>query len=285
MRVKELAYWINERESMRIKKEEGDCCPPFSLDPAMANVRYCNIHREDDKVTRWIASNWRDANFESPDITLAMVTARMINWPETLDAVGYPHCGDEYMFRDWAARAKDRIRDRQFVQQKVWTSAYTISTCGRAMPKESYVFDHVLAQVAKMDWVYVNDPPEWHCTLAGAHKALMTVDGLGSFLAAQVVADLKNTKGHPLATAPDWWTWSAPGPGSLRGLKAFFEHSVSEKYYQPHIEQCYDEVKDHLYPYVGPLHMQDFQNCLCEFSKYMRVKEGDGRVRNKYSPR
>lgn len=274
-RTAELAYWINEREAMRIKKEEGDATPPFSLDPAMANVRYCNVHREDDKVTRWIAKNWRDVNAKDPELTLAMVAARMINWPDTLAEIRFPQ---GHHIDQWLSHGKMIIRERQAAGLKAWTSAYTISTCGRTMLKENYVFDHVLSAVQ-----YLNLSALYEGTkLEVAFKTLRQVDGLGSFLSAQVIADLKNTPGHPLSKAPDFWTWSAPGPGSLRGLTAYFGHNVSERYYQTHIEQCYNEVRPHLYEYVGPLHMQDFQNCLCEFSKFMRVKEGDGRVRNRY---
>lgn len=277
-KTEELAYWINEREYMRRRKEAPEdhepLHPPYSKDPAMANVRYCNVHREDDKVTRWIAKNWRNPNAASPNLTLGMVAARMINWPETLFAIGYPDAD----FKRWANTAKREMRVYQEGGSKVWTSAYTISTCGRAMKKEDYVFDHVLKQVAERDWP--TDPP--FPSLSKSHRALMEVDGLGSFLAAQVIADLKNTPGHWLEQAPDFWTWSAPGPGSLRGLEAYFGHRVTSSNYQKSIEQCYNETIPHVFPYVGKIHMQDFQNCLCEFSKYMRVKEGDGRVRNKY---
>jgi len=30
------------------------------------------------------------------------------------------------------------------------------------------------------------------------------------------------------------------------------------------------------------IHMQDLQNCLCEFDKYERVRLGEGRPRNGY---
>jgi hypothetical protein len=41
-------------------------------------------------------------------------------------------------------------------------------------------------------------------------------DGLGSFIAAQVVADLKYIE--PLNKRFDWQTFAASGPGSRRGL-------------------------------------------------------------------
>lgn len=290
-RTKELAYWINERESMRIRKEDSEDSPmlPYSQDPAMANVRYCNVHREDDKVTRWIAKHWRNPNATSPLLTLGMVAARMINWPETLERIAFPATvdmsllTDRWNFMTWAADSKATISWAQAKGTKTWTSAYTISTCGRNMRKEDYVFDHVLYQVSVGDWRYEDK------SLEEAFKMLTRVDGLGSFLAGQVIADLKNTPGHPLSRAPDFKVWAAPGPGSIRGLEAYFEgryhgRKVTPALFSVAINECYHEVIPFIFPYVGEIHMQDFQNCLCEFSKYMRVKEGDGRVRNSYSP-
>jgi hypothetical protein len=156
----------------------------------------------------------------------------------------------------------------------IWGNAYTISTCGKSMDKVDYVIDHVVEAVMDLKVA------QW-TTCRAAYTWLTTVDGLGSFLAAQVVADLKNIKGHPLNTATDWWTWSAHGPGSLKGLSAYFGKAITPKYYQEAIELCYDEVRPLLANYVPELHMQDFQNCMCEFSKYVRVKEG-GHARNSY---
>lgn len=281
MLSKDLAYWINEREGMRVMKEEMEgATPPWSLDPNMADVRYCNVHREDDKVTRWIKKNWRDPNAQSPLLTLGMVTARMINWPETLAEIGFPK-GE---FNAWSSWAKCTIRLEAEEGKKVWTSAYTISTCGRKMKKEDYVFDHVLSAVAAMGTVDWGNGVEG-IYLAKAHRLLTSIDGLGSFLAAQVVADLKNTPGHPLQKAVDRQTWCALGPGSLRGLAAFYGRPVRPADFTARIKQCYEETMPMVNTaVVGDIDMQDFQNCLCEFSKYIRVRDGDGRVRNKYRP-
>ncbi len=281
----DLAYWINERELIRGRKDAA-LTPPWSTDPHMANVRYCNIRREDDRVTRWVMKNWRNPNRDSPLLTLGMVTARMINWPPSLDIIGFPTAG--VSFDRWAGEAKGLIRNLQREDEKAWTSAYTISTCGRAMKKEDYVFDHVLAQVSRQGWAYTKRDDE-PIDLADAFSNLTRIDGLGSFLAAQVVADLKNTPGHPLAESSDWWSWSAPGPGSLRGLQAFYGgqwrgRSITASVYPHAIRECADLTFPLLARYVGQLHMQDFQNCLCEFSKFIRMKEGDGRARNSYTP-
>ena len=52
---------------------------------------------------------------------------------------------------------------------------------------------------------------------ASSARALRkSATGLGPFLAAQIVADLKHVA--PLDAATDWWTLARPGPGSERGL-------------------------------------------------------------------
>ena len=268
-REAELAYWIIERDNIRIRREAGQP-PPWTKDPLMANVRYCNVRREDDKVTRYLADEWRSPT--TP--TYAIVAARMINLIPTLQAMKraeLSHPGNA--IAEW----KRACRQRQLDMKKVFTSAYTISTCGQAMDKLDYVFDQVVSAVAEAG------EPKFD-SLASCHADLTRINGLGSFLAAQVVADLKNTPGHPLRTAPDWQTWAAPGPGSLRGLSAFYGAPIAPSGFDEGIAGSWEATRPLLPLELQDLHMQDFQNCLCEFSKYIRVKEGNGHVRNKYRP-
>jgi hypothetical protein len=274
MRTADMALFITERDAVRERKEAG-LKPPWTADPAIAGYRYCNVRREDDKVTRWIASHWRNQNATHPNLVLAMVLARMVNWPESLEEIGFPYTWDP-------DRVKMILQLRQSLHKKTWSAAYMITTCGKRMSKEDYVVGHVCGAVAMRDWTYASG----RTTLAKAHHELTQVDGLGSFLAAQVIADLKNTPRHPLASAPDWHTWSAPGPGSLRGLNWFFydkpDGPITATKYEVKIQECWAEVKPLLPAALQDLHMQDFQNCLCEFSKYCRIRLGDGRVRSKY---
>lgn len=265
-RTYDLAYWINEREAIRTRKESG-IPAPWTNDPHMATVRYCNVRREDDKVTRYIRSK---ETYSNPQVaTWRVVLARMVNRIPTLtELIPAVEDGDMVAIKDVLKHLRQH--------GPIWGNAYTISTCGKAMDKVDYVVDHVVQSVQMQDW-----DSDYAPTCKAMFDKLTSIDGLGSFLAAQVVADLKNIKGHPLENAPDWWTWSAHGPGSLKGLTAYFGKTITPRFYQEAIECCYDEVKPFLANYVPTLHMQDFQNCLCEFSKYVRVKEG-GHARNSY---
>jgi len=269
MLANELAYWINERYSVKLLKGAG-APPPWSKDTIFNTVRFCNVHREDDRVTRWMRTHWNRADRPA----WHYVVGRLVNWPDSLAEI--ISCTQPWVMRDVLKRRRDG-------GGKVFTSAYTVSTCGRPMDKLDYVFDHVALRVQAA----TRTTPLNYVSLEDTHFWLSSVDGLGSFLAAQVVADMKNTPGHPLQTAPDWWTWSAPGPGSLRGLSWFFFEQptgVTTKDYWMRLDDCREHTDPLIHPSVPRIGNQDFQNCLCEFSKWCKVKYLHGHVRNKYVP-
>jgi hypothetical protein len=175
----------------------------------------------------------------------------------------------------------DGLKARRESGEKVFTSVYTISTCGKKMDKIDYVLNHVISQVQKCEDGFLTG------SLFEMFQSLTQVDGLGSFLAGQVIADMKNTKGHPLSEAEDWWTWSTHGPGSLRGLSWYFHNQptgITASQYESALKECRKEVDPLIPEYVPRISNQDFQNCLCEFSKYIKVKrDSTAHVRNTYA--
>lgn len=272
----QLVYWITERESIRKKKEAG-LFAPWSDNPVMQETYFCNVNREDDKVTKWIRQNWTypcDALGEecSDYYDFAMIVARIFNLPSTLEELQQPI--ETY---HWLEHAEQVLRERKQRGDNIWNGAYIISTNGKKMDKVSYCLT-LLEKLANSPKVTHNSP-----TLHEAHQALMKVEGLASFLAAQVVADLKNTEGHPLSKAEDWFTFSAPGPGSLRGLSWFFEEKVSAKNYHAKIKEAYKILEFELPEEILDfLCFQNLQNCFCEYDKFMRVTNGTGRSKRKY---
>jgi hypothetical protein len=269
----ELAYWINERQAIHEKRLRG-LPAPWSEDPIFQTVRFCNVHREDDTVTQWIRKYWNKPD----DPAWKFVLGRMINLPESLDYLRLLPTGDDPFPQ--LDVAKEILKTQRSLHRKIFTSAYTISTCGQKMDKLDYVFG-VVAAVKKWE-ERVETRLSYH-SLEEMAGWLESTNGLGTFLAGQVIADMKNTDNHPLQRAPDWWTWSAPGPGSLRGLSWYFygkDSSVTPSTYHDCMNVAYTEVS----PLIscGPLHMQDFQSCFCEFSKMMKVKNDPGaHVRNR----
>lgn len=278
----QMVYWIIERENIRLKKEAGDPAP-WSSNPVMQETYFCNINREDDTVTRWIRENWvcpvttGDLGEELPTgetFDFSMIVARIFNLPDCLGELMQPI--DGYL-KQWLEHAVWVFTDRKERKVNIWNGAYIISTNGKKMDKSSYCL-MLLKNIAQSPKITYN------CTtLADAHIELMKVEGLASFLAGQVVADLKNTIGHPLYSAPDKWTFSAHGPGSLRGLTWFFEEDVKPKNYQAKIKEAYEILEWELPERIlDILCMQNLQNCFCEYDKFMRVSNGTGRSKRKY---
>lgn len=266
----QMVYWIKERESIRIKKERGDP-KPWSDNRVMRETYFCNIDRENDTVTKWIRENWY-YNLAPDYYDFAMIVARIFNLPDTLSELGQPT--DTH---NWLLNAREVLEDRKFEDKRIWNGAYIISTNGKKIDKLTYCLD-MLKKVALDPNITDNSS-----TLNQAHKKLMKVDGLASFLAGQVVADLKNSHGHPLQSAPDWMTFSAPGPGSLRGLSWFWDNKVVNKSYGLAIQEAYEILSFELPEEIlENLCMQNLQNCFCEYDKFMRVSQGTGRSKRKY---
>lgn len=272
-RTFDLVYWITERESIRLRKESG-APAPWTTDPAMAEVRYCNVHREDDKVTKWLRAN---PVYSGADVPVwVVVLSRMVNRISSLAYI------ERHVALGDLTGIKEDLKNLRERGDVIWGNAYTISTCGKSMDKVDYVIDWVVAEVRRTEQSVLwrkgmKDP--WSCALF--FKWLTHHDGLGSFLAAQVVADLKNMPGHPLNSAPDFDTFVTHGPGSLRGVAAYFGTPCTPGQFKGLLSLIAQQVTPLLPAYVGKLHMQDLQNCMCEFSKYIRVIEG-GKARNNY---
>lgn len=279
MRTKDLAKFIIAREKVRVAKEAGKP-RPWTKDEILNTYRFCNVHREDDKVTRWIAENWREPFADNKDLWFAMVVARLFNLPRTLDRLTELSKGPtlKYVvpFNPQAMSQRLKIMREH---GPIFNGAYIVSTNGVRMDKVNYLMLHVLGPL----WANRKKlRPKEGDTLGDYHTKLMNFDGMGSFMAAQVVADLKYVE--PLRSAMDWHTWAASGPGSRRGLNRVCEHDVDEPWRPAQWYQTLMQLRAQLLPLLNnmELHAQDLQNCLCEFDKYERVRLGEGRPKQLY---
>lgn len=279
-KLEQFAYWINEREQVRKLKESG-VEPPWSADRVFQTTYFTNVRREDDRVTRFVRS-WLP-NGDDPRIVVDTILARMINWPDTLKEI--PFVTDN--LQSYCAAVQTTIEYRERRGLKVWGGAYVITTHGIPMPKSLYLTQRVLPDA----WGWFYGHPNGGAgsgvapRLVNAYNAIKAVEGLGSFLSAQVVADLKNELANPLSMADDWWTFCAPGPGSMRGLRRIFPNlpkSLPQERFEYMLENklriaLFDKTE-----VVPRICNQDLQNCLCEFDKYVRVKTGEGRSKRRY---
>lgn len=274
-----LLYWIKERYAIFQKKEAG-LAAPWSDNPIFQATYFCNVHRENDRVTRWVR-NFYNPYVGHPLFEYNMVLARFLNRPATLAAVGF----------QLEHAPAGLIATLEGLPPPIWGNAYVITTHGQRMGKLAYLSQvlsdvhSALSSLVPMCRAPLLSPA---ATCQGAATALQRIDGIGSFLSAQVVADLKNTPGHPLYTAKDKEIFVQPGPGSLRGLSWYFfgePDKISASQFMRYFPEVVGYVTENWPDEVPPVDAQDLQNCLCEYDKYCRVLNGTGRSKRNYNGR
>jgi len=266
--------FVTERQTVYLRKQEGRS-KPWTKDLTLQNYKFCNVFREQDPGTMWIAENWRDTHSSDKDMWFAMAVARWVNWTGTLADMKYPV--------PWKPESVLKVlRARKARGEKVWTGAYMIGTQGSAMDKSLFIVEKVLTPL----WEYrQNLRPRAGDSLASFAARLVAVPNQGRFMVGQIVCDAKYADPH-LLTATDWSTWCISGPGSRRGLNRILGRDLKSTWKEGPFETEVNALRRYLReqnPHTfGAIHAQDVQNCLCEFDKYERVRLGQGRPRSKY---
>ena len=267
-RVNDFNSFMEERHNIFIRKEINNEPYPWSDDAILTEYSFCNVYRELDRVTIWIRENWREPYADHPNLPFAMAMARQINWPDTLDEIGFP--------TEWRPdHVKTIMQERMAKKQKVYTGAYMLTgTLGGT--KIEQTVDKILTPL------YANFPCDFS-SIENSWKSFLPYAGFSDFMSYEVVTDLRHTKW--LEKAPDIMTWANPGPGAMRGLNRIFGRPLDSKQKKPLFIQEMRDLLSVLNNTPLPLEMRDIEHCLCEFDKYERTRLGQGRPRAKYKPR
>lgn len=271
-----LFYWVRAREDARVLKD-GGAQPPFSADSILATYRFCNVRREDDRVTIWIRESIREKFADHPFLWLMLCIARQINWPETLEDLIFNGAwpGPERFPIEDVTLVLNRRKNRG---DKVYTGAYMISApAEKGADKQKYVAETVIGDL------WTRRRSFRATTLQRAHEWIMRSNGWGPFMAYQAVVDMRFTE--LLRGAEDAQTWAAAGPGTVRGLNRVHGREVDANLPQ---ERALSEMRA-IYKIIQAetsvaMDFSDVPNVLCETDKYLRVKLGQGRPRAKYVP-
>lgn len=283
-----MLYWVREREAIRLRKETDGLPPPWTTDRILRDWRFCNVRREDDRVTRWIKTTIREPYRDHPHLWFMLCVARQLNWPDTLAALmairgAWP--SDDAFDPTTMAGVLDGLAR---AGRKVFTGAYIVTAPStRGAAKTRFVAGTTLGRLwrdrerLRVSFDRTINP---HTSLRNAHEALTTYRGWGPFLAYQAVVDMRFCPSL-LAGALDVDTWAAAGPGTIRGLNRLAGRPLNAGISQR-------EAKDRMVPLrtmisnaTGvALDLSDVPNVCCEFDKYSRVANGEGFPRARYVP-
>lgn len=277
MRVADFVNFIKAREAHRVAKERGWSATRRKPDPIISEYRFCNVRRNDDRVTKYVMKRFVEPWADHPELWFALVVARLFNNEQALEEL-YP-----YILPFKPERMRKTLHVRRDRKLRNFNAAYIVSTAGVKMDKTDYVIDRILCPLWARRKAISRDVNETG-QLANVHLRLMQENGMASFMAAQVIADLKYA--HP-DKWEDFHTFAASGPGSKRGLNRVMGFAPDT----PFREFIFRERLDDLRSAVNlrltgwePITAQDIQNCLCEFDKYERARTGEGRPKQKYTP-
>jgi len=264
--------YARERYAVMLRKDRNEP-KPWTKDKILQQYRFCNVFREDDKVTKW----FRESGARTT--TFSCVAFRLINRISTAEIM---HKAG--LFQDWKPKlAAKLLRD----VHPLVSGAYIIHT-----PYGLNKLDGVISMLEPV-WRDQQDGVlnfENH-NLSMAHQFLTNYDCIGSFIAYEVVTDLNHTP--VLEEAEDARTWAAAGPGAARGLSRILGLPLDNwKYGRPKdaaemnllMRELLTQLRDpELWPTKWPRwDMRTVEHTLCEFDKYERVRLGEGRPKQLY---
>ncbi|MDQ8732142.1 nucleotide kinase domain-containing protein [Bradyrhizobium sp. LHD-71] len=273
-----LWYWVREREHVRIRKDRGDA-RPWTDDPILSTYRFCNVRREDDRVTVWVRDNIRKPYADHPHLWFMLCIARQINWPPTLSHLMASEAWPATDNADPCPAIARELNEWQARGEKVYTGAYMISAPStKGTSKQAYIAETVCGGL----WARRALFSQWQdATLQRTHELVTRSNGWGQFMAYQAVVDMRFTS--LLDHAADRETWAAAGPGTIRGLNRLHGRAIDCRLSQA---QALSEMRA-IYRVVRnetgvEMDFSDVPNILCETDKYLRVKNREGRPRGLY---
>jgi hypothetical protein len=207
-----LCYFVAAREQAHQYKVLLGGPPPHSDDPFISRFRFCNMDREKDTVTRWIAEHVRPILQGRPlgDQIAQSFVCRVLNEPATLAQI--MPVGDVQI-------AVEKLRAMHNAGFKLLRGAYLTPVHGRGGHGRD-VSGYFLPMMDQIRWAFRGLRDDHPICLSSVAQGLQEIKGIGAFIANQVITDLRYLP--PWRDAPDWETFVLCGPGTLRGLNRYY---------------------------------------------------------------
>lgn len=283
-------YFVHERESIRLKREKDlpYVLKPWTADPILQKYKFTNVRRRDDRLSKWIDENLIqvEENLINNELWFTLLIARLINWPQTLQALidaGVIPC-----------RAIDfnALRFVSVIEQlpgKRYGGAYMVYPTMKdpGGVKSAALAKHIIgAAVERKDEInFALWDAKVPATVERFVNELSECFGISTFMAGQVANDLTWAPGH-LDEATDLYTWAPRGPGSQRGLNYLLGLPLSYAWESPAFCTALRDAGTRVVEELGidDLTLHDVQNTFCEYSKYARTVLGHGKPKSLYKP-
>lgn len=282
------AWYITQDDEILCNTPEQP--PPWTDDPIIQSVFFCNPYRENDKVTAYLRSNFRDEYKNDPCVFLGTILLRMFNYIPTMQCLINANIPQRLGTSPReSAKALDEMQKlllhrRDNLGLQIFGGAYII-IFPPGMQKVEAAYKTMMGLNG-----YGISPGT---SMEDSFNFLTEFWGIGQFYTYQYIGDLAYT--HILRDVDDWDTWGYCGPGTARGLYRL--QGITEINGVPLERRCpppkdaENQLQD-LRPQVNkelknaglpPMHMRDLCNCLCEYDKYERALNNERKIKRGYS--
>ncbi len=291
-----LFWWfVNERQSIWFKRFVHKLPPPWSEDHTLQTERFTNVYRELDPGTQYVIKEILDIQAPKPDKIFNTMFYRLVGRSETHAAVGFQHLAT--FDPDYLEYSLKRIRNTS--STPIFTAAYMVSAYTQMGSKDKIENVVRLFALLHQDFHIFYSRINSCQSAAQVYEILRSALGFGNFLAYQVLVDLlyplpvyNNTPLLPYSHDD----WASAGPGAQRGISMLLKEEaevenldvmrwlrINQNVEFNRLGIQFSYLRDHEGNIIE-ISLANIQNCLCEFHKYIKITEGTGRGRRKFTP-
>ena len=286
-RLQEFFDTAYERQEIYLEKEVFKFPPPWTTDPIFKKYRFCNVFRHLDKTTKYIKNSVIKPNEKNPDLWKGILVSRFFSRIETIEFLLKEGC----LFENHGL-AIELLKDLQ-TKQPIMTSAFILNPLqinGKYYPKFYTPF-----YICKMlgACVDIDSKLKKFKTIKEFFNLFKKLPSTAGFMAYEYATDFTYSKRYFPNPPIDKYTFGNFTIGSLRGLKRLLGLRPDQTTRYLNIEHWTIEIlrrwredvnkRKITNSYFNDLSMREVEHWLCEYDKYMRIKNGEAkRLKRRY---
>ena len=293
-------YFIDERYKIHLRKDIQLIDPPYTRDAILQYYRFTNIRREYDRNTKWAVEHiCNNQKLRYGQKLVNLVLFRIFNKIKTAELLQLPILDPKKLDVHSTAEQLELLLD-----DTPFTGAYLCSGMKRYMKKYTETDSNTEAALKIVQEMC--EDKFWKGTKKATSPAvvlgaLQQYPGISEFMSYQIFVDFTYIDDFPFSENE----YTIAGIGAKNGLKLLFQGNKRVRNFTPEelifwLRDNWEELNQYntqhggkhtvkpkilfqdLPEYDRVMNVMSIENCLCEFSKYYKAKNGLGRPRQKY---
>ena len=290
-------FWqfIYKRQMIWEKRVKEGLSPPWTDDPILQKARFTNVYRELDPGTQYLREHILEAEAPDRDKIFNVMIYRLIGRKSTYQALGFQNLV-QFDREEFVRRMK---HIRTVGKGPVFSSAYIVSGYGGMGSHDKIenignLFDRLRSKFEELYSRILEAR-----TAERVYQELRKMYGFGIFLAFQILVDLtypirRRNESSIVPFSND--EWAIAGPGARRGIYMLIREGTKVNELDLMQWLRANQRQEFLrlgidFPYLEnhegsriEISLSNIENCLCEFHKYEKIRQANGRGRRRFIP-